>query len=226
MKKHSKKVIALLILIAFIIAIRFGGIGQYLTLETLQKNRDALLALVRQRYFLSVVLYILVYIGVVSLNIPGGAVLTLAGGYLFGTLAAVVFVNIGASAGAVLAFLSSRYLLGLRIQESYAAQLAKFNQEMERNGARYLLTLRLVPVFPFFLVNFLAGLTRVPLATFFWTTSLGIIPATALFAFAGQQIATVRSASDVLSLRILAAFLALALLTLMPVFRGRLRKRT
>jgi uncharacterized membrane protein YdjX (TVP38/TMEM64 family) len=224
MKKHPKNIIALLVLIAVIVGIRLSGISDYLTLETLQKNRDALLALVRERYVLSVILYIAVYITAVALNLPGGAVLTLAGGYLFGTVAAVVFVNIGATIGAVLAFLTARHLLGRRIQESYAVQLAKFNKEMDRNGMRYLLTLRLIPVFPFFLVNFLSGLTRVPLATFLWTTAVGIIPATAVFAYAGQQLGTVRSAGDILSPRILAAFIALALFVLFPALRTRFRK--
>jgi uncharacterized membrane protein YdjX (TVP38/TMEM64 family) len=224
MKKHPKNIIALLVLIAVIVGIRLSGISDYLTLETLQKNRDALLALVRERYVLSVILYIAVYIAAVALNLPGGAVLTLAGGYLFGTVAAVVFVNIGATIGAVLAFLTARYLLGRRIQESYAVQLAKFNKEMDRNGMRYLLTMRLIPVFPFFLVNFLSGLTRVPLATFLWTTAVGIIPATAVFAYAGQQLGTVRSAGDILSPRILAAFIALALFVLFPALRTRFRK--
>ncbi len=226
MKKHGKKIVLLLLLAAVIAALRLSGIGSYLTIETLQKNRDALLALVRERYVLSLFLYIVVYLVVVALNIPGAAVLTIAGGYLFGTAAAVLSVNVGATSGAVLAFLSARYLLGMRLQESYSAQFAKFNREMELNGARYLLTLRLIPVFPFFLVNFLAGLTRVPLTTFLWTTSIGIVPASAVFAFAGQQLSSVRSPGDVLSPRILAALIALALFTLVPVFRGRFRKKT
>ncbi len=225
MRKHAKKLILLLLLIAVIVALRLSGIGEYLTLETVQKNRDALAAFVRERTVLSVLLYIIIYVVIIALNIPGGAVLTMAGGYLFGTVVAVLAVNIGASAGAVLAFLTARYLLGRRLQEFYSVQLSKLNSEMDRNGARYLLTLRLIPVIPFFLVNVLAGLTRVPLATFAWTTALGIIPASAVFAFAGQQLASVRSLGDILSARVLAAFGLLALFTLLPALRGRFRKK-
>ncbi len=226
MKKNTKQLIFLLLLVAVIVALRLSGIGDYLTLESLQKNRDALHLLVREHPLQSVTLYVIVYVLVVALNIPGATVLTIAGGYLFGTVVAVLSVNIGATAGSVLAFLSARYLLGQRLQRSYETQLERFNSEMDRNGAPYLLTVRLIPVFPFFLVNFLAGLTRVPVFTFFWTTSLGIVPASAAFAFAGQQLASVRSVGDVLSPPILAALFALALLALLPAFLGRFRKKT
>ncbi len=224
MKKHLKKLLLLLALIAIIIGLRWSGIGNYLTFENLQRNREALLSFVRDRYALSILLYIVGYTLAVAVNLPGGAVLTIAGGYLFGALAAVVFVNIGATTGAILSFLLARYLLGARLQVTYAAQLAKFNTEMDRNGARYLLSLRFIPVFPFFLVNFLSGLTRVPLTTFVWTTAVGIIPGSAVFAYAGQQLATVRSANEILSPRVLAAFGILVLFTLFPVLRGRFGK--
>lgn len=225
MKKNTRNILLLIIFIAVIIGLRLGGIGDLLTFENLQKNKDALLAYVRDNAVRSILIYILVYVAAIALNLPGGAVLTIAGGFLFGTLPAVVYVNIGATTGAVLAFLSARHLLGSRLQESYGAQLAKFNGEMERNGARYLLTLRLIPVFPFFLVNFLSGLTRVPLSSFTWTTAAGIIPGTAVFAYAGHQLETVHSVGDIFTGKVLSAFLLLALFTLAPAVIGRLRKR-
>lgn len=226
MKKHAKNLLLLALFIAVMLGLRFSGVADRLTLENVQANRDLLLSLVRDHHALSIVLYVAVYILVIAVNLPGGAVLTLAGGYLFGTLATVLFVNIGATIGAVLSFLLARYLLGARLQETYAPQLEKFNAEMDRNGARYLLTLRFIPLFPFFLVNFLSGLTRVPLGTFAWTTALGIIPGTAVFAFAGQQLASVRSAGDIFSSRVLAALAILVLFTLLPALRGRLGKKT
>lgn len=224
MNKHSRNIVLLLLFVAVIIGLRLSGIGELLTFDNLQKNRDALLAYVRNNGISSVAIYILVYICAVALNLPGGAVLTLAGGFLFGTLPAVLYVNLGATGGAVLAFLSARYLLGERLQERYRDRLAKFNDEMVRNGTRYLLTLRLIPVFPFFVVNFLAGLTRAPLSAFLWTTSLGIIPGTAVFAYAGHQLENVRSISDILSGQVLFAFLILAVFTIAPAVIGRLRR--
>jgi uncharacterized membrane protein YdjX (TVP38/TMEM64 family) len=226
MKKNSRNIVLLLLFIGVIVALRLSGVGDLLTVENIQKNRDALLAYVRDNGISSVAFYILVYAAAIAVNLPGGAVLTLAGGFLFGTLPAVLYVNVGATAGAVLAFLSARYLLGDRLQERYRDRLAKFNDEMERNGTRYLLTLRLIPVFPFFVVNFLAGLTRVSLITFFWTTSLGIIPATAVFAYAGHQLEHVHSVSDIFTGKVLSAFLVLAAFTIAPVIIGKFRRRS
>jgi uncharacterized membrane protein YdjX (TVP38/TMEM64 family) len=225
MKKSTRNVVLLFLFLAVIIGLRLSGIGEFLTFESLQRNKDSLLAFVRDNAVKSVIIYILVYVAAITMNLPGGAVLTIAGGFLFGTFPAVVYVNIGATCGAVLAFLSARYLLGSRLQASYGSQLAKFNGEMERNGVRYLLTLRLIPVFPFFLVNFLSGLTRVPLSSFTWTTAIGIIPGTAVFAYAGHQLETVHSIGDIFTVNILATFLLLGLFTLAPVIIERMRKR-
>jgi len=225
MKKNSRNMLLLVLLLAVIIGLRLSGIGEFLTFESLQRNKDSLLAFVRDNAVTSILIYILVYIAAIALNLPGGAVLTIAGGFLFGTLPAIVYVNIGATCGAVLAFLSARYLLGSRLQEAYGAQLAKFNGEMERNGVRYLLTLRLIPVFPFFLVNFLAGLTRVPLSSFAWTTAIGIIPGTAVFAYAGHQLETVHSVGDIFTGKVLSAFLLLGFFALAPAIIERIRKR-
>lgn len=225
MKKNTRNILLLVLFIVVIIGLRLSGIGDILSFESLQGNRDSLLAFVRDNAVKAVLIYILVYVVAIALNLPGGAVLTIAGGYLFGTFPAVIYVNIGATCGAVLAFLSARYLLGARLQESYGAQLAKFNGEMERNGVRYLLTLRLIPVFPFFLVNFLSGLTRVRLSSFTWTTAVGIIPGTAVFAYAGRQLETVHSVGDIFTVNVLVAFLLLGLFTLAPAIIGRVRNR-
>ena len=225
MKNNTRNAVLLVILLAVIIGLRLSGIGEFLTFESLQRNKDSLLAFVRDNAVTSVLIYILVYVAAIALNLPGGAVLTIAGGFLFGTFPAVVYVNIGATCGAALAFLSARYLLGSRLQESYGTQLVKFNKEMEQNGVRYLLTLRLVPVFPFFLVNFLSGLTRVPLSSFTWTTAIGIIPGTAVFAYAGHQLETVHSVGDIFTGKVLFAFLVLGIFMVAPVIIGQVRKR-
>ncbi|NTW67096.1 MAG: TVP38/TMEM64 family protein [Nitrospirae bacterium] len=224
MTKQNRNIVLLLLFIGAIVLLRLSGVGDVLTLESLQQRREELTAAVRERYALSLSLYILAYIAVVALSIPGATVMTLAGGLVFGTLVTVLAVNAAATAGAVLAFLSARYLLGESLQERYREQLARFNTEIESNGPHYLLTLRLIPVFPFFLVNFLSGLTRVPLATFVWTTSLGIIPGSAVYAFAGGQLETVHSIGDVLSTRVLLAFGSLALFTLAPAIISKFRR--
>jgi uncharacterized membrane protein YdjX (TVP38/TMEM64 family) len=225
MEKQKRNILFLILFIAAIVLIRFSPLGSILTFENLRTHRDELAAVVQERYWLSVMIYIAVYVLAAALSIPGAVILTLGGGLLFGTVAATVYVNIGATAGAVLAFLSARYLLGNRLQEKYHDQLGRFNGEIEKNGTNYLLTLRFIPVFPFFLINFLSGLTKIPLRTFLWTTSLGIIPGTAVYAFAGRQLGSINALSEVLSRKVIAAFVVLALFALVPVVLKRIKGR-
>ncbi len=224
MTGQKKRILLLILFITVIVMIRYSPLGSVLTFENLKRHREALVIIVRDNYALSVAIYIAVYVLTAALSIPGALILTLAGGFLFGATAGTVYVDIGATTGAALAFLSARYLLGNRLQEKYQAQLRKFNEEIKRNGTSYLLTLRLIPVFPFFLINFLTGLTNIPLTTFIWTTAIGIIPATAVFAFTGQRIGSINALSEILSKKILAAFAVLALFTLVPVIWKRLQK--
>ena len=223
MSRWKKQLLLLVLLILAVILVRSSPLGSAITFENLKQNREALVAFVGGHYLLSVASFIAVYVLATALSIPGAVILTLAGGFLFGTAASVIYVDAGATAGAACAFLSARYLLGNRLQQKYGGQLAKFNGEMDLNGASYLLTLRLIPVFPFFLINFLAGLTKVPLRTFLWTTSLGIIPGTAVFAFAGRQLGSIDSPADILSKKVIVAFAALGLFTLAPAVWKRMK---
>jgi len=142
----------------------------------------------------------------------------MAGGFVFGAVIGAVAVNVGATIGATAAFLFARYLFGNALQKKYKGKLSKFNREMDINGFGYLLTLRFIPLFPFWLINVLAGLTRVPLTTYIWTTSVGIFPGSLVYAFAGRQLTTISSPKDIISVRILLAFMALALFSLLSVF--------
>ena len=218
-----KKIITAIIFVIAVLALRYSPLGSLLTFENLVQHRDELAAYVRDHYPSSVALFIVIYVVVVAFSVPGAVILTLAGGFLFNTLAATVYVNIGATAGAALAFLSARYLFGQRLQEKYERQLSAFNEEIRKNGPNYLLTVRFIPIFPFFLVNFLAGLTAIPLRTFYWTTSVGIIPGTAVYAFAGRQIGSLTSLSGILSKNILIALSALAVFSLVPVLLKKWR---
>jgi len=224
-KKYKKQIILLAILVAVILFVRLSGASGYLTLENLKKNKELLQHFIEARYFFAVVTYIVVYILTVTFSIPGATVLTLAGGFLFGLLPAIIYANVGATIGAALGFLFARYILGNSIQEKYAPQLERFNRELDENGHLYLLTLRLIPAFPFFLINLLAGLTKVSLKTFFWTTMVGILPGSLVYSFAGSQLNTIESVEDIFSGSIIAAFLALALFALLPVILKKLRTR-
>jgi len=225
MKKWWGRAALVAVILGVLLALRLTGAWGLLTLDNLKANREAVSALVTAHPLLSAVVFVGAYLVVTALSIPGAAVMTLAGGFLFGTVLGTAYVNLGATSGAILAFLSARYVIGDSVQRRYAAQLETFNRELERNGHLYLLTLRLIPVFPFFLINFLSGLTRIPLWTFVWTTALGIVPGSLVYTFAGSQLATIRSTGDVLSGRMLLALALLGLLALAPVAVQRIRGR-
>jgi len=223
MMKQNKNILFLVLFIGVIVALRFSPIGHVLTFENLKTHREELLALVHGHYLQSAAAFIAGYIVFTGLSLPGAVIMTLAGGFLFGALPATFYIDIGATTGATFSFLIARYLLGNRLQEKYRNQLSTFNKEMGENGSRYLLTLRLIPVFPFFLINFLSGLTNVPIKTFVWTTALGIIPATVIFAYAGQQIGTINAVSEILSARVIIALTVLAALALFPAGYKRIK---
>jgi uncharacterized membrane protein YdjX (TVP38/TMEM64 family) len=186
-------------------------------LEHLFDQRDRLLAFVHSQRMLSSVVFVLTYIVVVAVSIPGATVLTLLGGFLFGPALGLLLVNIGASSGAILIFLAARYIMHDALQSRYGAQLAKLNGELEKNGASYLLTLRFIPLFPFFLINLLSGLTPVSLFTYTWTTVLGIIPGSLVYILLGSSGATLDTAGNPFSPALIAGLILLALVSLIPV---------
>ena len=224
-KKKLNRIILLVVVVAVIIGLRFTGIGEKMTLANLQEHAGKLLDFSNGHYAVSVLAYILIYVLVTGFSLPGATVLTLAGGFLYGTFIGAVYVNIAATAGATLAFIFARYVAGQWIQAKYGDKLVKFNEELDRNGAKYLLTLRLIPVFPFFLINVFAGLTNVPLRTFVWTTSLGIFPGSLVYAYAGRQLGTIESTGDIFSGKVLLAFLLLAAFAIFPVVLNKIKAR-
>jgi uncharacterized membrane protein YdjX (TVP38/TMEM64 family) len=221
-----KKILIIAAIMAVVISIRLSGVTEYLTFENLKSHRHALLQYVHLHYANSSILFIVIYVIVAALSIPGAAVLTLAGGFLFSTIPAVIFCNIGATIGALCAFFITRHLIGNWVHKRYESQLRKFNDEVARNGTYYLLFLRLIPIFPFFLINMFAGLTKVPLRKFLWTTTIGILPGDTVYAFAGSQLGTITSVEDVFSRKILLAFALLALFALIPALYNHLKSRS
>jgi len=224
MKPAYKKILIALVIAAAIVLIRVLGFDQLLSLETFRQYRDQLLAFTDRHYIPTVAIFVLIYITAVALSIPGATVLTLSAGFLFGFIG-VLYVNIGATAGACLAFGVARYLLGDWIQKRYEEKLASFNREIAENGYNYLLTLRFIPLFPFFLINLFAGLTRVPLFTFAWTTMIGILPGSFVYIYTGRQLGIIDKPGDILSGELLLAFILLGLLALSPVIAKKILKK-
>lgn len=151
--------------------------------------------------------------------------MSLAGGYLFGAGYGTFIVVTSASFGAGLGFLASRYILGSDLNRRYEKQLAKFNKELSENGYLYMLMLRLIPVFPFFVINIVAGLTKIKLFTFFWTSYIGMLPGGFVFVYAGSRLNDVDSPKDIFSPGMLSAFVLLGLLMLLPVFYKKVKGR-
>ena len=197
-----------------IAAFFYFDFGRYLSLDGLKSNRDHLLAFTEANYAVAVTLFVLAYCVVVGLSLPGGAIMTLAGGFLFGSLLGTLYVNVGATVGATLAFLGARYLLRDWVEQKFGNRLGPIQEGFAKNAFSYLITLRLIPLFPFFLVNMVSGLTRVGVGTYMAATSLGIIPGSFVFAYAGRQLGTINSLKEIASPNVLMAFTLLGLLAL------------
>ena len=221
------KIVIALLLAAGIGAFLYFDLGQYLSLDALKENRDSLLAYTESNFGVAVALFVGVYIVQTAFSLPGGAILTLAGGFLFGSLLGTVFVNVGATTGATLAFLAARYLLRDWVETKFGDRLEPIQAGFAQNAFSYLMTLRLIPAFPFFLVNLVSGLTRVNLGTYVVATAVGIIPGSFVFAYAGRQLGTINSLGEIASPPVLLAFTLLGLLALLPiVYRKLTGKKT
>lgn len=220
----NRKKLIILIAIAALIALFFWfDLGRFLTIESLKANRERLEALYTEHRMAMVAVFMAIYIVQTALSLPGAAILSLAAGAVFGTVMGTVYANIAATIGATLAFLVTRYLLYDMVERKFGARLEKLNRELEARGLNYLLFLRLVPVFPFFLINLGAGLTRLPLRTFFIGTMVGIIPGGFVYCNAGASLATVTSVRGIASPRVLGSFALLGLFALVPVIYNKIK---
>jgi pyruvate/2-oxoglutarate dehydrogenase complex dihydrolipoamide dehydrogenase (E3) component/uncharacterized membrane protein YdjX (TVP38/TMEM64 family) len=200
--------------VALLLLYRYFDLGRLLTLETLKASHDGLLALYRDQPLLTLLAYFGSYVAAAALSIPGAAVLTLAAGAIFGLGMGLLVVSFASSLGALLAFLGARYLLASTVQQRFGKALAPINDGVRRDGTFYLLTLRLVPAFPFWLVNLLMGLTPISAARFYVVSQLGMLAGTVVFVNAGTQLAAIHSPSDVLSPGLLGSFLLLGIFPL------------
>jgi uncharacterized membrane protein YdjX (TVP38/TMEM64 family) len=194
---------------------------RFLTLAALKTNRQALLDYHAAHKTATVVGFMLFYIVQTALSLPGAAILSLAAGAIFGSIMGTIYANIAATIGATLAFLVTRYLLRDAVMAKFGAKLEGMNRELETRGFNYLLFLRLVPVFPFFLINLAAGLTRLPVRTFFFATMVGIIPGGFVYVNAGASLATIDSLVGIASPRVLGSFALLGLFALVPVLYNK-----
>lgn len=222
---NVKKILLFLVAVSAVGLFFYLDLGRFLTLASLKANRRALADYYAAHAILTVAAFMAIYILQTALSLPGAAILSLAAGAVFGSLMGTLYAVVAAAVGAALAFLVARYLLRDAILKRFGPQLEGLNRELEARGFNYLLFLRLVPLFPFFLINLAAGLTRLPLRTFVLGTLIGIIPGGFVFVNAGASLAGIESLRDVASPRVLGSFALLGLFALVPVIHGKLKKK-
>ncbi|EGN75932.1 pyruvate/2-oxoglutarate dehydrogenase complex, dihydrolipoamide dehydrogenase component [Idiomarina sp. A28L] len=207
--------IVLLIIIAGVIgAFYVLELGQYLSLAQLREQQQSLVAFREQNFVTLVVICFAVYITVAALSLPGATIMTLSVGAIFGFGWGLLIASFASTLGATLAFLIARFFLHDWVQNKFGDRLQKFNERFRKDGAFYLLTLRLVPLFPFFVVNLAMSLTKIKAFTFYWVSQVGMLAGTAVYVNAGTQLASIESTADIFSTRLLLSFTLLGMFPL------------
>jgi uncharacterized membrane protein YdjX (TVP38/TMEM64 family) len=200
----------------------FLGWFDYFTWDNIRANLDTFQAEVENHWILSLVVFFLLYAAITALSIPVAAIMTLLGGALFDRIIGTLLISLAATVGAVFAFWSSRYLFRDLVQKRFGPRLEAFNRGFERDGGYYLFTLRLVPLFPFFLVNLGMGLTSIGTWQYTWVSWVGMLPGTFLYVNAGRELGTLESPKDIVSPGVL---ISLILLGVAPLVLRKLIPR-
>ncbi len=208
--------VILLLAVGSVIFVAYRNYGDALSLDNLSSRETELRQYQLDNPVLVYGVAFLIYVAVTGLSLPGAAALTLVFGWYFGFVRGVLLVSIASTTGATLAFLLSRYLLRNSLQNKFGDKLASFNQSLQREGAFYLFTLRLIPAVPFFIINVVMGLTPIRTSTYWWVSQLGMLPGTAVFVYAGSQFPDLKTLAaqgvgGILEPQLIAAFVVLGL---------------
>lgn len=207
-----KKLVILGLLMAIITLFFAFDLGQYFTLDYIKSQQSELHDYYQQNTIKTIVGFFIIYVVVTGASLPGAAIMTLAGGAIFGLLTGVIIISFASSIGATLAFLVSRFVLRDSIEKKFGDNLKTINTGIQKDGAFYLFALRLVPAFPFFVINLVMGLTHLKTRTFYWVSQLGMLAGTIVYVNAGTQLAQIETLSGILSLPLILSFVLLAIL--------------
>lgn len=226
-----KKIAIFVLLLVAVAGFFYFDLARFLSLEFFKESQDRFGQLYAQHPIRIIASYMFIYIAVTTLSLPGAAVMTLAGGALFGLIVGTVTVSFASTIGATLACLVSRFILRDWVQSRFGDKLQTIDNGVEKEGSFYLFSLRLIPIFPFFLINLLMGLTRMPVKTYFWVSQVGMLPATIVYVNAGSELARIDSLAGIVSPRLLVSFAILGIFPitvkkLMPYFSSIIRKDT
>ena len=213
-KKTIQRIAILVGVIALIVVFKIFGLERYFSLSYLKTSQESFTALYSQHQAMVIGGYMIIYIVATALSLPGAAVLTLAGGALLGFVVGTVVVSFASTIGATLACFVSRFLLREWVQKKFGDKLQSINKGIQDEGAFYLFTMRLIPVFPFFVINLVMGLTKMSLVTFYWVSQVGMLAGTMVYINAGKELAKIDSLSGILSPSLLISF---AILGLFPI---------
>jgi uncharacterized membrane protein YdjX (TVP38/TMEM64 family) len=208
------KIALVLVIIGLILAFFAFDLGQYFNLAFLKARQAEINSFYLSNPLQTTLIFFATYVLFTGLSLPAASILTLAGGAIFGVLIGTILVSFASVMGATLAFLASRFLFRDFIQNRFADKLALINQGIEKDGAFYLFTLRLVPVFPFFIINLVMGLTPIKTITFALVSQIGMLAATIVYVNAGTQLAKIETAGDILSPQLIASFVLLGIFPL------------
>jgi len=209
-----KKILVLLVILALFASAIVFDVTQYLSLDTLKAQQERLSQLFADYPVPVFATYFALYVLSTALSLPGATILTLAGGAIFGLGWGLLLASFASSVGALLAFISARFILRDWVESKFGERLASINRGLERDGAFYLLSLRLVPLFPFFVINLAMGLTKIKAWTFYWVSQVGMLVGTAVYVNAGTQLAQINSLGDVVSADLIGAFVLLGIFPL------------
>lgn len=218
----NKKFILIGVIALLFISFFLFDLQQYFSLDFIKEKQQAFNAYYQQNTVLTLLMFFVVYVVMAALSLPGAAIMTVLAGTLFGLVTGVIIVSFASTIGATLAFLVARYLFRDTLQDRYADKLQLINDGVEKEGPLYLFAMRLVPLFPFFLVNILMGFTKLKTTTFAWVSQLGMLAGTSVFVYAGTQLAQIDSLSSILSPGLLIAF---ALLGIFPVIAKKVMNK-
>ncbi|MDH3976140.1 MAG: TVP38/TMEM64 family protein [Deltaproteobacteria bacterium] len=210
-RKVANKLLIVSGIVFFIAAFRYFELGQYLTLAYIKASQESFQSMYSENSLAVISGYMAIYILVTALSLPGAAVMTLAGGALFGLFAGTIIVSFASTIGATLACLAARFLLRDWVQEKFGDKLKTINDGIHREGSFYLFTMRLIPVFPFFMINLAMGLTKMRLRSFFWVSQLGMFAGTVVYVNAGKELAKIDTLAGILSPGLLFSFVLLGL---------------
>jgi pyruvate/2-oxoglutarate dehydrogenase complex dihydrolipoamide dehydrogenase (E3) component/uncharacterized membrane protein YdjX (TVP38/TMEM64 family) len=223
---NFKRGILLAIIISLISAFFVFDIGQHLTLESLKLNQQQLADFIQQNWLQAFIGYFLLYVVVTALSLPGAAILTLGAGALFGLGWGLLLASFASTIGATFAFLVSRFLLRDWVKTTFSNKIKAIDEGITKDGAFYLLSLRMVPLFPFFVINLVMGITSIKTLTYYWVSQVGMLMGTIVFVNAGTQLIEINTLSDIVSADLLLSFALLGLFPLIAKFiLNRLKQR-